>query len=1195
MINRFLTYFIAVIAVLFVGCSDPFDVPPVSEIGSDGTVTLTFDIPAVTKHLSRATEVDPEFEVSDVSLLVYNGSSENVSASQSALITVDGPNSGSDKLEYIGNNQYRLSFKLKQSLRQESDLRFVFIANSPVTIPSDATYTQLKEITPTTVGVSGAYVMCGEASMPDILGGNTVTLRRNAAKVSVASADETPLSYPFALFGDATSSSVLAAVNGSTGESVAPSSYPDDVTDSAARVFHPTANGESAGLIGGQCFLIIKAPFQGTEYFYRLDFVRNDDDGNPQYISPLSNHWYQFLITEITAPGSSSPAEAVLHPANGVEYEIHDHSPVSFNMTSDGFRELGVSHTLEYTGNVTPDGSWSDMELYIKLFSKNATELPPVTGVAALVAVADPSWLELSAPEVVNDPDIVGADRDSGDHNDPGVVYRLKLRFNQSSMIGTLYNKITVKWLGLEREIPVVWIREFDGSAVTSAALEIKYGGTDNISDYWAFLRSTDDPENLEYPAGNLWGIQPAANNGKVRNQGFHFPVMYGSGTSYAQYKYTLTFDKGKFENLTGYTSEVTVSGDVAGVTHSESSGYPLTVTLERPGRIGMSDYGYTTGSLNVKISFSDGTSETYSFDLYHTGFFHRDNQTHRMDEQDRLNYYYYEVVPVLIDGRRRYILDRNLAAKSAEMYVRDSDGSTAMGNPAAAGGYFIVAYQQRENNGANSYKDPVMFDDTTDRVSPPGYMVPQKSAWDGLRISTSFHTEAVGRYFPAYYDTGVPTIGNVYFPKSMMMVNGAMTGESRSGYYWTSTAATGTEKEEIGKWLDMFVLTGSSTSFSNGCVWLDNNPVAAYGASVRCINIASDQSEVKRTSFNVSGATNIFLYTETDGQRTSTTTWPGHAIGNYATMSEGRWFGFSYESAQFYPEDLYVIFNFVDKDGTIYTYSQDETGATQYTKDIAPSQCYGWKVVGDTNPAIVPSQGYTTVDGVGLLPAEVTELQNWWRCGEDASGKGFVYDYKDGLKFRIFWPEWKTQTFYVNFNGKNIYKASGGNTGHVFGWNSYTMSAGEFSLIYQAGYDGFSPIANGALNTIFTTTDLINSAYINNNNVLVPHTEPEDLRVVNDRINPIPSGYRRIYMVNNSKWNNPHLWYWRRQNGSDYSYGNTWPGPAMIGVTDCDNWLWYYDIPDDANWIIYHNQGGTGNSGDTQLTEGLLSETFYN
>ncbi len=1016
MLRRFLTYISLFAALLLSSCSDEIDFQPASSpFGPDGTVEFNISVPGMSATLSRDIEVDPEYKVNHISLLLYPADATDATApAQAEKIYLDPASNDNDRnrLEQVSPTTLRLSFKLNNSLRS-GGFKLYAIANVPDGVDlTAATIKNLKEktLTAAQLGSAGNLVMMTSATSESLAtaGTNTLSLYRVTAKVSVT--DKKPEDgvtvkyYPTLLCGQAVDGYLVSPIFSGTDyycPSVAPASFPESLGDSDAvsSYFPQTLNSANADGFGGNLYVIVKAAYGIDEYYYRLDFcektVNDDNTVTYSYLSTEANHWYQFIITEVTGPGYATPALAALHPENTVKYVIHDHCPESLNMTSDGFRELGVSHDIEYEGTDTPEGEWSEISLYIKLFSRDDSEIPATPSAVKELVTVENSWLVLGDPVEVSADEVTGGAGPADDPNDRGKVYRLPIRFNNTTLPGTLYNKISVSWLGLHRDIAVTWERRFNGAEVTSASLSMKlpWQGTTKIADYWSFLSSTDDPETVT-GSNNLWGVQTEANNGKVRNEGFHFPVMYGTYPDYARYTYTLTFDRGKFaDSSLNYTASYTVTGDIKNyVTVSQDQTKPAKFTISYT----TDNYNYLTGKLNITITYntSPATSEVYSYDLYHTGFFHEDDQENRMDARDPGNYYYYEVVPVTIDGRTRYMLDRNLAARSAQDFILDSDGATVTGNPAAAGGYYKVAAQ------VDKYKDPVLLE----RVCPPGYVVPEKSVWDAVRLSTSFHTAYDGRYYPAYYECPEP-IGRVYFPKSMMMVDNAITGESRSGYYWTSTAASGTEKDEIGRWLNMFMLTGASSSFINGYVIVQSHENQAFGAPVRCFNRSSQEFSTMRTAFNVSGATHVYLYNE-DGneERTATTTWPGHAIGNYVTMAPGNWFGFSYESTQFSPEQLKVIFNFVDEQGIIHSFSKGDGGATLYTTTLALKDLTGWDVTGDTDPNIVPSSGMTvnpgTVNEVKLGPATSTGLNQWWYC---QSTTPFVRDYKKNT-FRILY-----------------------------------------------------------------------------------------------------------------------------------------------------------------------------------------------
>lgn len=1008
MLKRLLTYIL--LLPLLTGCSDSFDIPGSNEIGEDGSVVMTLDIPTIREGLTRTGEINPECKVKDITILIFN---EETAPGQSLTIYDDpSNNTGNARIEQLNDSQVKLRFRIKKELMSDTGkLRFYFIANCPTESLDlqvdgksleELTENELKEVLSSVIfHKSGEeFVMCGKATFSDLTS-NQPVLTRNAAKVSVTMGET---GIPFEIFGAASSSPLLSGINSdansSKGSVVAPAIFPDDLTDNAIRYIHPTVNSllkndnkNYLDNLSSSCYVIVKAPFNGEDYYYRLDFIlpKNNKSGEYSALSPTANHWYKFEVTEITGPGYSTPEEASRHPEEYVEYDIHDHSPLSFNMASDGVRELGVTHDIVYDGLPTEVDNLSQSYINIKFFSKHEGEIPESSEEVRKLITIEDDWLELTDPvQVYDNNDLNGVDRE-GDSNDTGVIYRFKLNFKSNNLIGDITNNITVRWMGLERVIPVTWERNFNGAAVTTAKLTINYNGTPlNDIDYWAFLSSTDN-SSTSSPV-KLWGIQEGPNNGKIRNQGFHFPVMYGTDGNYASYSYTLSFNESVIGTKTIADCTVSIEGDdgiknvVATPTTTSKS---VSLSITRPGNAGNNDYTYAVGRLKVKIKFSDGDTDEYSFGLYHTGFFHKDTSGKRMDtDSSSGDWRYYEVVPVKVNNTTRYILDRNLGAKSAEMYIRYADGSTLTGNPEAAGGYYKVAKQENPT----AYKDPSMFDDIGPRVSPPGYCVPKQNVWDAIRNSQSFHTENVGDYFNCYYDTKDTRIGKVYFPKAMFYRNNDYAGETRDGYYWTSTASTGTEKEEIGKWLKMLTISGNTTSYTNGCVEVPGKPTLAYGASLRCINKVQESTVIKRTSFNVAGATHVYLYQDKNGERIGTTTWPGHAIGNYDTMVSGNWFGFSFESTDFDPDDLYVIFNFVDGDGIIHTFSQDNDGTTLCTTDISLLSCKGWKVK-DENYPILKGE-HLILNGEVFLATDKTALGQWWLC--DVSN-GNVNIYKTG------------------------------------------------------------------------------------------------------------------------------------------------------------------------------------------------------
>ena len=1007
---------LSLILLLLAACSDEFGLPNERGIQSDGTVELTFSVPAATVVNTRA-EADPEYQVNDISILVFKGRDNETAPAQIIEKLSEG------NLIYLNDNRYKVSFKLNADIRSSKDLQFYFIANIPedVTFQDNATLSYILKQESNSVGESGKFVMSGYSSLSDLTT-KDIPLYRNGAKVTVtnttnsqeATTEPGSESYLFSLFGNAASSPVFGGSlsaegsNEGCGTSSVVSDFPNDVSDNGIRYYHPTLN---TGSNEGKAFIIIKAEYETKSYFYRLDFKKIEkmtNEGETEekevYLDLLSNHWYQVMIESIDGPGYASPEEASKHPISLITYDIHDHAPVIFNMISDGIRELGVTHEVTYNNGVIEDGEWSEKYIDIKCFSKYDSEMTSLP--EGLAIISEDEWLEISAPEEITNGDLIGTGSES-DTNHRGKVFRYKLRFKKTAELGTLNSDITVAWKGLTRKIPVTWERSFSGSDLCNVTLKI-YNENNvlqkEITDYWGFLASKEEGSN--YSEAGLWGISPSKNNGKIRNQGLHFPVMYGDPgeTNEARWRYEYVVDMTALKDY-DFDWKVKIEGDPTILDHVKINGSStlsgthqmndnLIFTITRPGNAytnsgsvdgETNDYTYGTGKFILNVTTKPKADEPgsrlsneYSFDLYHTGFFHKDPQTERADTKDPDNYYYYEVVPIQGAVRMRYWLDRNLGAKSSGMYIEATGGTAYYGDSDAAGGYYQVANY-------NKYNDPTMI--TT--IAPPGYRVPQQKVWDAMRNSERFHTEVSGNHFESYYETNDPKIGKVYFPKAMMMENSSKLGESRAGYYWTRTASTGTEKEEIGRWLKMLMISGSSTSYING-------NVTDYKASVRCINNISDDNKLKRTSFNVNGATHVYLYRIDGDTKVPTTAWPGHVIGNYSTMEDG-WFNFVFESTDFNPDELSVIFNFVDENGIIHTMSTETVSNKEDPTKITPSEATGWKVKDLTSDQIKdpnePSSGQT---GIGY----------WWMCNHNIPQSVYCYSKQPAIKrqCRIYW-----------------------------------------------------------------------------------------------------------------------------------------------------------------------------------------------
>lgn len=193
-----------------------------------------------------------------------------------------------------------------------------------------------------------------------------------------------------------------------------------------------------------------------------------------------------------------------------------------------------------------------------------------------------------------------------------------------------------------------------------------------------------------------------------------------------------------------------------------------------------------------------------------------------------------------------------------------------------------------------------------------------------------------------------------IYFPKARYVDSrGNKLGDANTGYYWTGTEAFGLEKEQIGNWLRTFQITGEVTNYINGHV--DNDAM-----STRVVNDIAENTTTTRISFTLKGATNVFMYIGNKSDKMFTTSWPGHAIGNYETADDHN-FNFVYESSGYEAKDFNVIFTYIDSSGMIHVVREikiDGNDANEYIAGTDLKSSTGIKaslLVGHTVSCVKP------------------------------------------------------------------------------------------------------------------------------------------------------------------------------------------------------------------------------------------------
>lgn len=1115
MIKKLIIYLSALLA--FTACSDEdFSIPGI--IGEDGEIAVRINVPEMTEISTRATV--KEWDIDQLTILVVSDGKvkQQKTFSGDSEITLIG-----DKGEGKSNDYY-VTLKIDKSIRGKSDLKFVALANPTVTVNDDDDYSGLADLETLTVTSTGTMPMYGEKSLADVLKRDAIPLKHVAAKVTVLKASEVDKDaadindrytedatkkYAFNVYATAEKAHLF----GKQGTPHSEEPEAADVFDSDAVYVCPTT--ASNGSV--RPYVIVKAeyPADKKEYFYRVNFEKIIGSGDTAKVEALdieSNHHYKVYVLDVLGTGYATAAEAAKNPVGMLETVIIDVCPQSYNMVTDGVRELGVSHEV-----VFPDGSdWgTERSMFVKVYSQDPKDMQ--VAITADDIDFDVNWLE------VGDITEGGSNLDiTVGNNFKGKIYKVKLRLIETSEPGSLETNIIINWCGLSRSVNVKLDREFNALSLCSAKLIMKEGENvrETINDYWTFLSGVS-AEGLQ-----LHGVGKGETGDSIRNEGLHFPVMYGNPTNWT-YEYELEYEAPIKDNA--YDWSFSTLG-IDNVTVSPSSGSAsanekVKVTV----KCSDTDYNYQVGTLRMTVKSAVLAKPIpLNIDLYHTGFFHRENDKYEYSGDKRTetgDFCYYEVLKEKgVSGK--YWLDRNIGAHTNVMYVETLAGNAYYpeGPKLNAGGYYHgckwgsgTASDGYTYNKARAYEAD---------LCPPGWEIPTQAVFSSLRASKDFRTSQIGTYF----DSSLAMDGNrrMYFPKYCYYDGTNRTGASRAGYYWTKTPADGLEKEEIQKFMQTFVLEGTNPGFERALADQSESNLNGAAMAVRCIHKDNNQEGSSNlTYFNVAGATHVYLYTEdAAGNRTAATNWPGHFIGNYQNMTMnyddpafGQNFYFSYTSTTARAQDLYVIFNYTDENGQIHSFSRrtkynGNDSSVRHTIGTSPTSLNGWKVVGDQ------------VDG------KTTALGGYWAFAYDGTVAKIDYRKENVLNYtyKIKWYKdytnnnnvWKIYVEYAD--GTKIMNSdfSEGNTYENNGSNAHIDYSNESYPIYTFPTTPLSKqmiIRFNGVNTLYYDKTVVLSDFTlqSDNKTMLLEISKADLNTSP----PEANRYKLIYFYNIGKWSN--------------------------------------------------------------------------
>lgn len=780
---------------------------------------------------------------------------------------------------------------------------------------------------------------------------STISLLRDVAKITTDVNAENYSLEEYQIYNFATKAYLSAAIDPehefyTDGNKIAEGLKVNEEKD-FTEYLYPTKGMSDTGDSEGSFIVVkVKKTIDGNNFeyqYYRLNLRIGDEekDGNLTYVDFEPNHWYKIKITKFLTDGYDSYEEAMKHPETDqyVAYKIHDHASEVLSMITDGYNELGVSpevilspRSLDGNGKVTG----RDGKIIVKLYSPDGKN----DGIDKfqIEMNGNDQWLELGSTTIhtIDDPDL-----DYDHDNQKGKQYEIPISIKEDKNIYEDSSwELTVKWNGMQRTVKISYQAAFLLPQVCDASLTIKNGDNSlqdfaTIKNYWTFITGEGNSKEKESSSSGeanipkLWGIKAQDMTGaKKRSNGFHLPMPYGNAYKSTPWEYEYEVDFSKMLNLPEYSSNSSITGVTFTVEGDDFFKNTLDWSYDvssKKGKLklksGKTSFQYAGGNIIFTVKFDGDDTADITASLYHTGFFHYENNS-QYAPANNFGYYYYEVVE-MAGG---YWLDRNIGASANTSFI-DVGNELSEEERAAAGRQYSIIKETKS----------FQLADFNYEMCPPGYHIPTQTEWDALRLHNNFKTRSTTIdgtvYMSTYYETGNSKIGNIYLQKARFYYgvdayNDQETrysktpnvGDAGAAYYWTITEAPAMEKEQMGNWVRALYLNGSSSTYVNASLTDHRMPIRCKAGN------EGDAENAKESyiSFNVHNATHAYIFNK--NTKIALYSFPGKEIGS--STSAEKWQHF-YTSTTQNLSDLLVLFVKIDNDGSVHVIRKAPSGAT--------------------------------------------------------------------------------------------------------------------------------------------------------------------------------------------------------------------------------------------------------------------------
>lgn len=674
-----------------------------------------------------------------------------------------------DKTTVIGQDQITSDKITSSTSGTETDYSFTPTypsgTSSIAVVTNTATLTedQCKNLSSQTISstpVANKPVCWGTASVSDLLAGNSLSLFRMTAKVTVQVARG--ISSKFTVKGikvyNTADKGYITTTDTESPNVTGINSFATSVGDlvntlSTSQVFYETPST-------ADFYVIVKGRYTDSsrDGYYKLKLY---EDNSSTQRNLIRNHNYIVTITDVDGGGYATETEAANNAVeNGISTTVIDDNPPIVSIIACREYELGVCDTRTFNGTgaaINAAGNTKDDQG--KAVTQNITVATSYKINDKFEYSISPSpsdtWIHIdkdNATPTYFQSD--GSDGSAGPKSNRGAKFVIPVTLDANTTQTSRKGTVTVTSGDLTRTITITQ-EGYDYLGDDAHKVKFFINGVKQSDDYFG-----------DFLANQVYGVKAADNQGMARDHVLHFPAVSGGDETYSY----------KIPKLTGESiSNVTNNTNLFTVT--EDGDYYDVVLTEAASK---SDVLWVS-SFTIKTTINKKTV-TVTYPVYHTGVFHHITSTDNQLGTAKKGWFYYGVVEVTGESGNTYrLLDRNIGATNNGFYSPSTQETRE--NEGAKGAYMILTNKAQKGNNISDGNGITIY--CKANSAPYLYVWDSSNAkpngdWPGKQMSA---TKTIGGT-TYYYQTFNASSINIIFSNNGTQQTGNITNITESSVY---------------------------------------------------------------------------------------------------------------------------------------------------------------------------------------------------------------------------------------------------------------------------------------------------------------------------------------------------------------------------------------------------------------------------